>query len=60
MPLPRAALYGQGEDLHVAIWPGGDHNTHDITPFIAKALNNIDNQGTESNLLKTDSSSTRS
>ena len=36
MPLPRAALYGQGEDLHVAIWPGGDHNTHDITRFIAK------------------------
>jgi hypothetical protein len=23
MPLARAALYGQGEDLHVAIWPGG-------------------------------------
>ncbi len=36
MPLPRAALYGQGEDLHVAIWPGGDHNTTDITRFIAK------------------------
>ena len=36
MPLPRAALYGMGEDLHVAIWPGGDHNTHDITRFIAK------------------------
>lgn len=36
MPLPRAALYGMGEDLHVAIWPGGDHNTHDITHFIAK------------------------
>ena len=36
MPLPRAALYGQGEDLHVAIWPGGCHNTHDITRFIAK------------------------
>ena len=36
MPLPRAALYAQGEDLHVAIWPGGDHNTHDITRFIAK------------------------
>lgn len=36
MPLPRAALYGQGEDLHVAIWPGGDHNTPDITRFIAK------------------------
>lgn len=36
MPLARAALYGQGEDLHVAIWPGGYHNTHDITRFIAK------------------------
>ncbi|MEH6637591.1 MAG: carbon-nitrogen hydrolase family protein [Halioglobus sp.] len=36
MPLPRAALYGQGEDLHVAIWPGGYRNTHDITRFMAK------------------------
>jgi predicted amidohydrolase len=36
MPLPRASLYAQGEDLHVAIWPGGIHNTHDITQFIAK------------------------
>lgn len=36
MPLPRAALYAQGEDLHVALWPGGVHNTHDITRFIAK------------------------
>ena len=36
MPLARAALYAQGEDLHVAIWPGGEHNTHDITRFIAK------------------------
>ena len=36
MPLPRAALYGQGEDLHVAIWPGGEHNTRDITRFIAQ------------------------
>lgn len=35
MPLPRAALYGQGEDLHIAIWPGGIHNTQDITRFIA-------------------------
>lgn len=35
MPLVRAALYGQGEDLHVAIWPGGLHNTHEITRFIA-------------------------
>jgi nitrilase len=25
-----------GEDLHVAVWPGGLHNTSDITRFIAK------------------------
>ena len=36
MPLPRAALYGMGEDLHIALWPGADHNTLDITRFIAK------------------------
>jgi len=36
MPLARAALYGQGEDLHIASWPGGEHNTHDITRFVAK------------------------
>jgi len=36
MPLPRAALYGQGENLHIAVWPGSDHNTKDITKFIAK------------------------
>jgi nitrilase len=36
MPLPRSALYAQGEDLHVAIWPGGLHNTGDITRFLAK------------------------
>jgi nitrilase len=36
MPLPRAALYAQGEDLHVAVWPGSEHNTADITRFIAK------------------------
>ena len=36
MPLARAALYGQGEDLHVAVWPGGIHNTADITRFIAR------------------------
>lgn len=36
MPLPRAALYGQGENLHVAVWPGGVHNTKDITRFIAR------------------------
>jgi len=36
MPLARAALYGLGEDLHVALWPGGLHNTYDLTRFIAK------------------------
>jgi len=36
MPLARATLYALGEDLHVAIWPGGVHNTSDITRFIAK------------------------
>lgn len=36
MPLPRAALYAQGEDLHVAVWPGSEHNTKDITRFIAR------------------------
>jgi nitrilase len=35
MPLARAALYGLGEDLHIAVWPGGIHNTRDITRFIA-------------------------
>jgi nitrilase len=35
MPLARAALYGQGEDLHVAIWPGNMRNTSQITRFIA-------------------------
>jgi nitrilase len=35
MPLARAALYALGEDLHVAVWPGGIHNTCDITRFIA-------------------------
>ena len=36
MPLPRAALYGQGENLHIAVWPGSNHNTKDITRFIAR------------------------
>lgn len=35
MPLPRAALYAQGEDLHVAVWPGAARNTIDITRFVA-------------------------
>jgi nitrilase len=36
MPLPRTALYGMGEDLHVAVWPGSKRNTDDITRFIAR------------------------
>lgn len=36
MPLPRAALYAQGEDLHVAGWPGSRRNTEDLTPVLAK------------------------
>jgi len=36
MPLSRAALYAQGEDLHIACWPGSERNTADITPFMAK------------------------
>lgn len=36
MPLSRAALYAQGEDLHIACWPGSLRNTEDITPFLAR------------------------
>lgn len=36
MPLARAAVHAQGVDLHVALWPGGDVNTRDITRFIAR------------------------
>lgn len=36
MPLARAALYAQGTNLHVAIWPGSERNTQDITRHIAK------------------------
>lgn len=36
MPLARAALYAQGTNLHVAIWPGSLANTQDITRFIAR------------------------
>ena len=35
MPLARAALYGMGEDLHIAVWPGSSRNTQDITRFMA-------------------------
>jgi len=36
MPLARASLYAQGEDLHVMVWPGSARNTEDITLFAAK------------------------
>lgn len=36
MPLPRAALYAQGENLHVAAWPGNLRNTHEVTRYIAR------------------------
>jgi nitrilase len=36
MPLPRAALYGLGEDLHIAIWPGSVRNTEILTRFLAR------------------------
>ncbi|MDJ0794442.1 MAG: carbon-nitrogen hydrolase family protein [Woeseiaceae bacterium] len=36
LPLPRAALYAQGEDLHIAVWPGNRRNTEDITRFVAR------------------------
>lgn len=36
MPLARSALYAQGVNLHVAVWPGSRKNTEDITRFIAK------------------------
>lgn len=35
MPLARAALHAQGETLHVALWPGCERLTRDITRFIA-------------------------
>jgi len=36
MALARTALYGLGENLHIAVWPGSEDNTVDITRFIAK------------------------
>ncbi|NQZ78199.1 MAG: carbon-nitrogen hydrolase family protein, partial [Ekhidna sp.] len=36
MPLARAAMYAQGEDLHVSIWPGNKRNTEKLLPVIAQ------------------------
>jgi nitrilase len=35
LPLLRSALHAQGEDLHVAVWPGSVRITRDITRFMA-------------------------
>ena len=36
MPLTRSAMYAQGENVHVAVWPGNLRNTTDLTRHIAK------------------------
>jgi nitrilase len=36
MPLSRTALYAQGKNLHLALWPGNVRNTEQITRFIAQ------------------------
>ncbi|MFK7953438.1 MAG: carbon-nitrogen hydrolase family protein [Ekhidna sp.] len=35
MPMARAAMYAQGEDLHISIWPGNKRNTERLIPMIA-------------------------
>ena len=35
MPLARTSLYAQGENVHVAVWPGNERNTREITRFMA-------------------------
>lgn len=35
MPLARASLYAQGEQIHVATWPGSPHLTRDISRLVA-------------------------
>ena len=36
LPLARAALHAQGEDLHIGLWPGNRHNTEELTRFAAR------------------------
>lgn len=36
MTLPRAALHAQGEDLHLALWPGNERNTAECTRYLAR------------------------
>lgn len=35
MPQARHAMYAQGEEIHVSVWPGSPRNTVDIARFIA-------------------------
>jgi len=36
MPLTRTALYAQGEDLHISVWPGSQRHTEQLLPVIAR------------------------
>jgi len=36
MPAARLALYGQGEELHISIWPGRPELTRDHARFVAR------------------------
>lgn len=36
MPLARTALYAQGEELHVSVWPGSPRITVDVSRFTAR------------------------
>jgi nitrilase len=36
LPLARACLQAQGEDLHIALWPGHPGLTKDLTPVMAR------------------------
>jgi nitrilase len=36
MPLTRAAMWAQGTQVHVAVWPGSPETSGDISRFVAK------------------------
>lgn len=36
LPLARTALYYQGENVHIAVWPGQKRNTENLTRHIAE------------------------
>ncbi|MCS6806145.1 MAG: carbon-nitrogen hydrolase family protein [Blastocatellia bacterium] len=36
MPLARAAMYAQGEELHVSVWPGSHKLVEENAPFVAR------------------------